>query len=50
LRFEVVEADERRVSRVRIQKPAQAPDEKANVAEVSTAARAESKRNFMFLM
>src|SRR5215470_1311622 len=50
LRFEVVEADERRVSRVRIQKPAHAADEKADVAEVSTAARAETKRNFMFLM
>jgi magnesium and cobalt exporter, CNNM family len=48
LRFEVVEADERRVSRVRIQKPAQAPDDKANIAEASTAARAETKRNFMF--
>jgi CBS domain containing-hemolysin-like protein len=50
LRFEVVEADERRVSRVRIQKPSQASDEKAAAAEVSTAARAETKRNFMFLM
>src|SRR6266508_1182971 len=50
LRFKVVEADERRVSRVRIQKPGQAQDEKADVAEVSTAARAETKRNFMFLM
>jgi CBS domain containing-hemolysin-like protein len=49
LRFKVVEADERRVSRVRIHKPAQAPDEKANVAEASAAARAE-KRNFMFSM
>src|SRR5262249_46085020 len=48
LRFVVVEADERRVSRVRIQKPAEAPDEKAEVAEASTAARAETKRNFMF--
>jgi putative hemolysin len=50
LRFKVVDADERRVSRVRIQKPAEATDEKADVAEVSTAARAETKRNFMFLM
>jgi CBS domain containing-hemolysin-like protein len=50
LRFKVVDADERRVSRVRIQKPAQAQDEKADVAEISTAARAETKRNFMFLM
>jgi len=49
LRFKVVEADERRVSRVRIHKPTQAPDEKADVAEASAAARAE-KRNFMFLM
>src|SRR5215475_12336932 len=47
LRFEVVEADERRVSRVRIQKPAQASDDKANIAEASTAA-AETKRNFIF--
>ncbi len=47
LRFEVVEADERRVSRVRIQKPAQAPDESAGVAEASTAA-AETRRNFIF--
>jgi putative hemolysin len=48
LRFEVVEADERRVSRVRIQKPVLTSDEKADTAEVSTAARAETKRNFMF--
>jgi len=48
LRFEVVEADERRVSRVRIQKPAQASNEKSNIAEASTAARTETKRNFMF--
>ena len=48
LRFEVLEADERRVSRVRIQKPAKAPDERADIAEASTAARAEIKRNFMF--
>ncbi len=48
LRFEVVEADERRVSRVRIQKPVGAPDEEAKVAEASTATRAETKRNFMF--
>jgi len=47
LRFEVVEADERRVSRVRIQKPAQAADEKASTAEASTAA-AETRRNFIF--
>jgi CBS domain containing-hemolysin-like protein len=48
LRFEVLEADERRVSRVRIQIPARAPDEKAGAVETSTAARAETKRNFMF--
>ncbi|MGH9751523.1 MAG: transporter associated domain-containing protein, partial [Blastocatellia bacterium] len=48
LRFEVIEADERRVSRVRIQKPAWASGEEAKVAEASTAARAETKRNFMF--
>jgi putative hemolysin len=49
LRFKVVEADERRVSRVRIHKPTRALDEKADVAEASAAARAE-KRNSMFLM
>jgi len=48
LHFEVVEADERRVSRVRIQKPAQTPDGEANVAEALTAARAENRGNFMF--
>ncbi len=48
LRFEVVEADERRVSRVRIQKPVQESDEEAKVAEASTAARAENRRTFMF--
>jgi magnesium and cobalt transporter len=47
LRFEVLEADERRVSRVRIRKSARAMDEKSGVAEVQ-AARAETKRNFMF--
>ncbi|MGE0131445.1 MAG: hemolysin family protein [Blastocatellales bacterium] len=48
LHFEVVEADERRVSRVRIQKPAQASDDEASVAEASAAPRAETKPNFMF--
>jgi CBS domain containing-hemolysin-like protein len=48
LRFEVTEADERRVSRVRIQKPVQVADEEAKVAEASTAARAENRRNFIF--
>jgi CBS domain containing-hemolysin-like protein len=48
LRFEVIEADERRVSRVRIQKPVQTSDEEAKVAEASTAARAENRRNFIF--
>ncbi len=48
LHFEVVEADERRVSRVRIQKPAQASNDKASIAEASTAARGDAKRNFMF--
>jgi CBS domain containing-hemolysin-like protein len=48
LRFEVIEADERRVSRVRIQKPARASDEETKVAEALTAARAENRRNFMF--
>jgi putative hemolysin len=48
LRFEVLEADERRVSRVRIRNTALTLDEKADVAEASAAARAEAKRNFMF--
>ncbi len=48
LRFEVIEADERRVSRVRIQKPVQVSDEEAKAAEASTAARAENRRNFIF--
>jgi putative hemolysin len=48
LRFEVIEADERRVSRVRIQQSARTSDEGTKVAQVSTAARAEPKRNFMF--
>jgi len=48
LRFEVVEADERRVSRIRIQKPARASDEETKIAEASTAARVETRRNFMF--
>jgi putative hemolysin len=48
LRFEVLEADERRVSRVRIRNTAQAVDENSNVAEAHAAARAETKRNFMF--
>lgn len=48
LRFEVIEADERRVSRVRIQKPSWVSGEEAKAAEASTAAQAETKRNFMF--
>jgi putative hemolysin len=48
LRFEVLEADERRVSRVRIQSTAQTPDQKANIAEVQAAGRADTKRSFMF--
>lgn len=48
LRFEVLEADERRVSRVRIRNAAQAMDENSNIAESHAAARAETKRNFMF--
>lgn len=48
LRFEVLEADERRVARVRIQKSARELDEEAKVAEASTAPRAETKRIFMF--
>jgi CBS domain containing-hemolysin-like protein len=48
LRFEVLEADERRVSRVRIRNTAQSPERKTNIAEAQAAARAETKRNFMF--
>jgi putative hemolysin len=48
LRFEVLEADERRVSRVRIRNTARELDEKAPIAEAQMAARAETKRNFMF--
>ncbi|MBO0857697.1 MAG: HlyC/CorC family transporter [Chloracidobacterium sp.] len=48
LRFEVLEADERRVSRVRIRNTAVALNEKVDIAETSTAARADAKRNFMF--
>jgi hypothetical protein len=44
----VLEADERRVSRVRIRNTAHAMDESSNIAEASTMARAETKRNFMF--
>jgi len=48
LRLEVIEADERRVSRVRIQKPAQALGDEAKVAEATAVARAENKRNSKF--
>jgi CBS domain containing-hemolysin-like protein len=48
LRFEVLEADERRVSRVRIRNAAHAMDENSNIAEAHAAPRAETKRNFMF--
>jgi CBS domain containing-hemolysin-like protein len=48
LRFEVLEADERRVSRVRIRNTAHAVDENSNIAEAHAAPRAETRRNFMF--
>jgi magnesium and cobalt exporter, CNNM family len=48
LRFEVLEADERRVSRVRIRNTAHAMNENSNIAEAHAAPRAETKRNFMF--
>jgi CBS domain containing-hemolysin-like protein len=48
LHFEVVEADERRVSRVRVKKPDPASNQEANVIEASTAVGTESRRNFMF--
>ncbi|HEX5081955.1 MAG TPA: hemolysin family protein [Blastocatellia bacterium] len=48
LRFEVLEADERRVSRVRIRNTARAMNKSSNIAEAHAAPRAETKRNFMF--
>ncbi len=48
LELEVIEADERRVSRVRIRKPAQQPSDEEKSAEASAAARAENKRNSKF--
>ncbi|MGH9841046.1 MAG: hemolysin family protein [Blastocatellia bacterium] len=48
LKFEVVEADERRVARVRIERLAQAPNGEAKLAEASAAARAETKRGAKF--
>jgi CBS domain containing-hemolysin-like protein len=48
LRFKVLEADERRVSRVRIRNTAHAVDENSNIAEAHAAPRAETRRNFMF--
>jgi CBS domain containing-hemolysin-like protein len=43
LRFEVVEADERRVSRVRIQKPVEATEEDGRPVEISSNGRAEKR-------
>ncbi len=43
LRFEVIEADERRVSRVRIQRLSDEPDEELKPAEASRAMRAENQ-------
>jgi CBS domain containing-hemolysin-like protein len=43
--FEVVEADERRVSRVRIQKLVSTSENEEKPVEASAAARAENKRN-----
>jgi CBS domain containing-hemolysin-like protein len=45
LNFEVIEADERRVSRVRIQKLDPASENEEKPVEASAAARAENKRN-----
>src|SRR5262249_19156032 len=45
LRFEVVEADERRVSRVKIQNLNEIPQTEAKPAEASAAARAENLRS-----
>jgi putative hemolysin len=47
LQFEVIEADERRVSRIRVQKST-SMDGEAAPAESSTAVRAESSRNSKF--
>ena len=48
LKFEVVEADERRVSRVKIQKLIEAPESEAKPVEASAVARAENQRNSKF--
>jgi putative hemolysin len=45
LKFEVIEADERRVSRVRVQKLANAPSDEINPVKASAAARGENKKN-----
>ena len=48
LKFEVVEADERRVSRVRIERLMPSPGEEAKAAEAATGARADTRRNTIF--
>ncbi len=48
LKFEVVEADERRVSRVRIQKATEPLSEEVKVAEATATARADNKRQTKF--
>jgi magnesium and cobalt exporter, CNNM family len=45
LKFEVIEADERRVSRVRVQKLAQLPDAEINQVKASAAARGDNEKN-----
>jgi putative hemolysin len=45
LRFEVIEADERRVSRVRVRKLAQMPVDETNPVKASAAPRGENKKN-----
>jgi CBS domain containing-hemolysin-like protein len=48
MKFEVIEADERRVARVRIERLSHTPDGEANLAEASTAARTDTKRLSIF--
>jgi CBS domain containing-hemolysin-like protein len=48
LKFEVLEADERRVSRVKIQKLNQAPADEERSLEASAAPQAEKERNSKF--
>lgn len=48
LRFEVLEADERRVSRVKIERLAVPTEDEVKVTEASTTGRLENKRNSKF--